>query len=393
MKKKSYTALYAVLQALVWGSFGVIISYAGAYFLNNGLSNAAYGVLLGIVSAVSFAVQLLLAELITRFPKLRLQRVLLFLGAVMLVCCCALFFIKLPIKILAAAFCITAVMVQLLPSLVNALGMAGIQNGMNINFGIARGIGSASYAVCTFVTGQIISKTSVRAVPGVYIFLCIILIISAAVFPGIKNASQEKKTAGDNLLKNKRFLLFLLGTTLLYISHNFLCNFLYQVVVNRGGDEGNQGICSAIAAFSELPVMFLFVKMLKKRRCDTWLKLSGIFMFGKVVGCLLAVNMVWLYLAQLMQLLGFALFSVSSVYYAGSVTGKKDIVRAQALLASTCTLSNLVTFVAGGAIVERFNTDTALVCASAAAALGTALLLFCLEKVENPVGTEMTSPE
>ena len=55
--------------------------------------------------------------------------------------------------------------------------------------------------------------------------------------------------------------------------------------------------------------------------------------------------------------------------------------------------SNLVTFVAGGAIVERFNTDTALVCASAAAALGTALLLFCLEKVENPVGTEMTTPE
>lgn len=389
MKQKNYTPLYAVLQALVWGGFGVIISFAAPYFTAYGLSDTQYGLVLGIVSAISFFAQLGLAELCSRLKRLTLQRLLSWLGILMVLCCLALWLLPLPLLWIILLYCLTAVCVQALPSLVNALGMAGLESGLSINFGIARGIGSASFAVFSFLVGQLIDITDIRAVPALYLLIGGSLIAASQVFPQVAEAAQEEARSGSSLWKNGRLLMVLLGATLLYVSHNFLCNFLYQVAVSRGGDTADQGICLAIAAFCELPVMFLFAKMLRIGRCDIWLKLSGVFMGLRVLGCLLSPSVGWLYASQFFQLLGFALFSVSSVFYIGSVTDKKDTVRAQAMLASTCTLSNFMTFLFGGTLMDRFDVNFVLLLSALCAAVGTIILIFFAKKPERLIGTEL----
>ena len=375
MKQKNYTPLYALLQALVWGGFGVIISFAAPYFTEYGLTDTQYGLILGIVSAVSFFTQLGLAELCSRLTRLTLQRLLVLLGILMVLCCLALWFFPLPLVWIILLYCLTAVSVQALPSFVNALGMAGLGSGLSINFGVARGIGSASFAVFSFCVGQLIDLTDIRAVPALYLVIGGTLIFAAARFPRVQETEREER-GGGSLWKNGRFLMVLLGATLLYVSHNFLCNFFYQVAVARGGDTSDQGICLAIAAFCELPVMFLFAKMLRFSRCDIWLKISGVFMGLRVLGCLLSPSVGWLYASQLFQLLGFALFSVSSVFYISSVVDKKDTVRAQAMLASTCTLSNFLTFLLGGTLMDGFGVDFVLLCSASCAAVGTVLLIL-----------------
>lgn len=376
MKQKNYTPLYALLQALVWGGFGVIISFAAPYFTEYGLTDTQYGLILGIVSAVSFFAQLGLAELCSRLARLTLQRLLILLGILMVLCCLALWLFPLPLVWIILLYCLTAVSVQALPSFVNALGMAGLGSGLSINFGVARGIGSASFAVFSFCVGQLIDLTDIRAVPALYLIIGGTLIFAALRFPRVQETETEERGSGGSLWKNSRLLMVLLGATLLYVSHNFLCNFLYQVAVARSGDTTDQGICLAIAAFCELPVMFLFTKMRKLRQSSFWLKLSGVFMGLRVLGCLLSSSVGWLYASQLFQLLGFALFSVSSVFYISSVVDKKDTVRAQAMLASTCTLSNFLTFLLGGTLMDGFGVDFVLLCATGCAAVGTALLIL-----------------
>lgn len=380
MKRKNYTPLYAVLQAMVWGGFGVVISYAAPYFKALGMTDGQYGLMLGLVSFLSFFAQLGLAEICSRLKRLTLQRMLIALGILMVLCCIALFTLPLKLLFVCILYCLTAVVVQVLPSMVNALGMAGLDKGMSINFGVARGIGSASFAVFSFLTGQLIPKIGERAVPILYVLIGVILIVAAAVFPKVDTAQQTARSDGPSLWKNGRLLMVLVGTTLLYVSHNFLCNFLFQVAVDRGGNEADQGICLAIAAFCELPVMFCFAKMLKLGKCNTWLKLSGLFMGLRVFGCYLAASVGALYAVQLFQLLGFALFSVSSVLYVDSLVDTKDTVRAQAMLASTCTLSNIASFLLGGSMMDSLGVNAVLLFSTACAAAGTIILVFFATK-------------
>ena len=388
MKQKNYTLLYALLQAMVWGGFGVIISFAAPYLSEYGLTDTQYGLILGAVSAVSFLAQLGLAELCSRFSRLTLRLLLVILGVLMAVCCLALVLFPLPLLWIVLLYCLTAVSVQALPSFVNALGMAGLDNGFSVNFGVARGVGSAGFAVFSFCVGQLIELTDIRAVPALYLLIAGTLIAAALCFPKVQAAAQEKSGSGGSLWKNGRLLMILLGATLLYVSHNFLCNFLYQVAVSRGGDTTDQGICLAIAAFCELPVMFLFSKLLRVARCDLWLKLSGVFMGLRVLGCLLSPTVGWLYASQFFQLLGFALFSVSSVFYIRSAVDKRDTVRAQAMLASTCTLSNFLTFLLGGTLMDRFDVDFVLLCSAICAAVGTVLLILFAKNTRRTVGED-----
>lgn len=388
MKKKNYTPLYAVLQALVWGGFGIVISYAVPYFDALGMPEAQSGLILAAISLLSFFAQLVLGELCSRIKHLTLQRLLVALGALMLLCCIALFALPMKLPLLCAFFCLAALIVQVLPSSVNALGMAGLSGGLSINFGVARGIGSASFAVCSSLTGRLFDTIGNHAVPILHTVIAVSLIVAALLFPRVSTAPQEEKkeTSGTSLWKNGRLMLVLIGATLLYISHNCLCNYLNYVSERCGGGKSEQGVCLAIAAFCELPVMFLFTKMLKLGKCNNWLKLSGLFMGLRVLGCLLAPNIGTLYGVQFFQLLGFALFSVSSVIYIDSLVDAKDTVRAQAMLASTCTLSNIIAFLLGGAMIGRFGVNTVLLISVICAAVGTVILILFANKSRREGG-------
>ena len=166
---------------------------------------------------------------------------------------------------------------------------------------------------------------------------------------------------------------------------------MLQIFRSRGGDESSQGLGSAISAVAELPVMFLFVLMLKKARCDAWLKLSGLFMLLKCVMYYFAANLGWLYAAQLTQSLGFALFYLATVYYVDAVVRKEDTVRAQAMLAASNILGKLIAFAAGGVLVERWGVQTMILGAGICAAVGAAIFFLSLQKIPQRTSSEAQS--
>lgn len=387
MKQKNYTPLYAVLQVIVWGGFGVIVSYAVG-FLERFMPATQVGILLGVVGTVAFFAQFGLAALVTRIRWLTLKRLLILLGLLSVLLCLALFLLPLLPLWRTVLYCAVAISVQALPALVNALGMTGVSEGLRINFGVARGFGSASFAICARIAGTLTDQFNYDCLSAMYLVLAVLLVMFAAAFP---KASSESGTATNqrsgSLWKNSRLITALIGAALLYVSHNFLCSFLLYVVQRCGGNEANQGVCLEIAAFCELPVMFLFFKMLKLRSCGFWLKLSGVFMGLRVFGCYLAPNIGTLYAVQFFQLLGFALFSVSSVLYIDSVVEAKDTIQAQTLLASTCTLSNIIAFLLGGVLLDRLGINPVLLIATVSAVLGTAILILFAGKPKGVCGT------
>lgn len=386
---KNATLPYAILQSMVWGNFGVLICYAGKYSLAQGLSNTQYGIIFGIVSGSAFMLQLMLAHIVGISTKREALRfTILVQSGVTVICGAVLYFAGLqryPAVVLLAVMCI---LLQTFPATVDSYGILKIQVGMHINLGISRGFGSLVYSVITYLCGWSIAKFGIKVVPLMGTLLALALFGGVLTFP--KEISATKQEHSDNLVKqklwDKRFTMALTGFFFLYASHNFLCNYMYQIVVARGGSESTMGIATSIGAMLELPAMFLIVKLMKIKRCDFWLKASGVFMTMKALFYYMSGSMMGIFAAQLMQLGGFSLFSITSVYYIGSTVSTENSVRGQTYRAATCTFSNLLAYFLGGMVCDYTSPQGVIALSIACGLMGTIILLFSCHKVEKAVG-------
>lgn len=385
MKKHGATVLYAWMQAMVWGSYAVLLSFSSNYLKGHRFNDARISLLLGLASALSILIQLATAERVSRSRRLTLSAVLMAAVSVMLVSCVAMLLCSAAHALAVAFFALACVVLQILPALANSLGVSAMQNGARIHFGLARGIGSLFYSLMSYLGGLCVGQFGLGMIPALTAVTCLGLLLSLLFFrmrvgeaPAAPKESAPKN--GSFLRRNPRFTLFLLGSTLLYINHNLICNFMQQIMAVKGGGETQQGTAAAIAAFLELPAMFTFTYLLRLARCERWMKLSCFFFIAKAVTMLLAPNYQWVYVAQISQMLGFALYSISSVYYASALFCGADAVRGQSYLGSTITAGSLIALSTGGLICQQFGAQTMLLAAAAAAALGTMIILCTAQK-------------
>ena len=279
-----------------------------------------------------------------------------------------------PVIVILYAF--ATVCLQILPAFANALGMNAIRNGRTLNFGVSRGIGSVLFGVAAQVAIPLIDRFGLNTVPFCSAVLGIFLMAAVLAFPELEMRTEEPAEQPTPALAffraNGRFAALLVGVVLLYIGHNALSNCMYQIAVYKG-DGNAQGTALLIAAFVELPTMFLFTKLLKLAKCERWLCLSCVFFALRLALTLLLPGIYGLYAAQLAQMLGFALFAVSSVYYVGMVIDKRDVVKGQTYLAVANTLGCLIAHFLGGALIDGMGVGMALVIFTALSILGGAI--------------------
>lgn len=385
MQHRFVTLRYSLLQVVVWGSCAVILPYAPSLFRAFDFSDAGYSLMFGIACVAAVAVQMWFAELVTRLRRLTHQRMLMILGAAMFLLCAAMLIFRDERYVAVLSLSALAILVQTLQALVNSLGVAGMNSGMRINFGIARGIGSLGYALFAYLIGAAISRTDVFAVPKAYALVSLSLIVLAATFPKttvMQPADKKTEAKGGSLalLCNRRFALLIAAATLLFTSNNMLVNYLYQIIIDRGGNEANQGTASAIAAIMELPIMFLFANLIKWRDSAFWLKLSGIFISLKALLCLLSGSVAGIYAAQLMQMLGYAVLSVGTVYYIRSIMPPEQVTRSQSMFAATQVMGSVLVFATGGFVLAKFSVQALIGISLACGVLGAALLFLCVKK-------------
>ncbi len=203
---------------------------------------------------------------------------------------------------------------------------------------------------------------------------------------------DKPTTAAEFFRADPKMIGFLLGAILLYIGHNVLSNCMFRVAQLKvpGADEAGatavQGTALLIAAVVELPAMFFFTTVVKKIRCDLLLLLSCLCMTLRLALTLLLPGAAGLYGAQIMQMLGYALFAVSTVYYVGTVVPKGNVVKGQTYLGTTNTLGCLIAYALGGSLIDAVGVSWMLGVCVAASAAGFLLVLLSIKKVTRTVG-------
>ena len=199
-------------------------------------------------------------------------------------------------------------------------------------------------------------------------------------------AISEKKADSLSLFRflarDRRFALTLLGIALTYFSHTAFTNFLINVVENVGGGSAEMGVCSFIAAVVELPPMFLFMRLLKKVRCSTLLKLSCLMFSVKMLCCFLAPSVEVMYAAQAIQMLAFGLYIPASVQYVNEVVAPADRVKGQALVTTTTTLSAIAASFLSGIMLDNLGVSATMLVAASVSFVGALLVIPAAKKTQ-----------
>lgn len=391
MKKNLlYNGEYCVTQGFFWMAFCSVVSYAALFLQRRGYTSTETGLIMAFGNILALLLQPTVAALADKSRRVSLMGIISAICGVMICGMGAVLLLPGRSMAVGLSYGIYFSCVYLMLPFVNSFAgmLSGL--GLRINFGIARGVGSLSYALLSLVLGRLIERYSPNVLPISGIIFSLALLLMMALFtrqysknPAPEAVSSKKALSLFRFLAgDKRFALTLLGIALTYFSHTAFTNFLINVVENVGGGSAEMGVCSFIAAVVELPPMFLFMGMLKKLRCSTLLKLSCAMFSVKMLLCFLAPNVPLLYAAQAVQMLAFGLYIPASVQYVNEVIAPADRVKGQALVTSTTTLSAIAASFLCGLMLDKLGVGTTMLISAGVSALGALVVIPTASKTE-----------
>lgn len=399
MKKTNVTAQYSALQALFWFLYCVLVCFSSVYLLDKGFTNRQIGLLLGGSCVLSVLIQPRAAVFADHTNRFTLRQITSFLF--MLMALSALGLLLLPDIIVQAVFyMLLMIFLQNGMPFVSALGMDCINQGLSLNFGVARGIGSVACAAASSTCGVLAAHLGAEAVPAMSAAAAALLAIAVWVFRDAETSKEKKRsvlspcnsTAGKGALaflrRYPRLLGLLLGLCLLFTSHNLLMNYAYQIVQNLGGTSVESGIMVSIQCIVDIPVMLCFSLLHRKKPAWFWLRISGISFFLHAASMWAAPNFVVLYVVQIFEMMAFGLYSVASVHYVNETIDHKDRVQGQSYFAVTNTIGMVLASLSGGFLLDWAGANALLAFASLTAGLGMVMLFRMLR---SPASTNHSS--
>lgn len=394
---KFSTLRYTLINITYFMAFCTVHAYAAVYLLDRGFTNTQIGVLLAVANITSALAQPMVASLIDR-QGIFTNRNVMIICAGIIAAGSALLLAADTNKILVFIVFALIYMIQFtyMP-VMTALNFEYQNHGINIIYGLARGLGSAGFAITSALVGRIVEREGVRILLYLNIVIMAVQMVIVYFFKLPKDAvtDDSKSASGESIREGKTgnlakgseassltaflgkypaFVLMLAGTVLIFFTHNMLNDYLIQIVRPLGGSEKHLGYATFIAAFLELPTMAAMTLFSEKLSMRVMLVISGIAFTLKALVMTLATNIPMVYISQSMQLLAYAVFIPASAYYVSQNISETDQVKGQAFVTSCFTLSGVFSSLLCGVILDHMGVKAMLVIGSIVSVAGAVLL-------------------
>lgn len=402
---KQLTLKYAFLQSTFWMSQCCIYSFAAVFLQSKNFDNMQIGLVIALAAILSIILQPLVAAFADKSKQISLRYIVITLMFIVLSLAFILFIMPDSFLLIAITYVIINAIQFMLTPLFNSLALEYLNKGIPLNYGLARGMGSISFAVMSFLLGILIKQFGANILLLSFLICYFFVIISAFTFkvsavkmPELSTRLPNKSDimiASDVLsdkapagiltffIKYKLFTLHLLGVAMVFYSHSLICTYLIQVMENVGGDSSDLGVSLSIAAALELPTMAAFIFLVRKVKCNTLLKISAFFFIIKIGIAWLAPNIFTIHLSQAFQMLAFALFTPASVYYVNSIIEDQDKVKGQSMLGiATMGLAATVANITGGTILDTFGVSDMLLVGTIVTAIGFVIICISTKQTE-----------
>lgn len=379
---------------MYFGANSALVGYASVYLLANGFNNSTIGTVLAMTSIVLVFVQPGVASFVDRHVNIKLQQVVNVILILSTTASIGLYFSYSESLLMLVLFIVSIVTLQSLAPLFNSMAFLFEKNGIEINYGLARGFGSGAYALVSMMIGHFVEQYGAHYLPLIYITFNIMTVIIVKMFVVPKEyeltVSVHEQVEQVNTIsfieffkKYKQFMFFIFGVVLVFFSHTIVNNFFIQIITPIGGSESQMGNAVFIAAILELPAMMLFPLLLKKFTCSTLLKFSIVMFIAKHTLIYLSSSMRMIYMAQALQMFSFAIFTPASVYYVNKLIDKENLVKGQSMLTVVYCASGIIANFAGGVLLDTLGVGQVLLIGVILTVIGAFIALFSIEKTNK----------
>lgn len=387
MKYRNLNLKYALINVFYFMVVCGTAGYANNYLLSRGLDTSVIGMILTMISILALIGQTGMAPIIDRSEKLNEKKFILLTLSVSVICTLILSFVPSGSWLVGLFTVLGFSFASMGIPYLNSIAFIYEEEGQTINYGLGRGVGSASYAVAGLLIGQLISRVGENIIPywiAGNALLDIIVVLTLQVPEKKKKTVQEQQNRISwpaFVLKYKDIFLVVLALVCLFFCHSLINSYMINVLEEIGGTAADQGNATFIQALVELPPMFLFAVILKKIKIDHIMAIAAVFYSIKHVMILTASNLGMYYAAMVLQMVSYALIIPASVYFADSHIAPEDRNQGQVLMGATSTLGGLLSASIGGFMIKLAGVHTTLVIATCVSVIGTLLMLFAVKQL------------
>ena len=378
---------YTTIQGSFGIGFGALMSFGAVLMLSRGLSNSA----LGVVTCIAQLLPMVLQPAVTSFAAARrgmtTRKMLMLLTLPILVMAVVMLLAPQSLGVIIAGYMLIFLMVNLITPYHNVLMVDFLTRGVEVNYGLGRGVGSGTFALATLVLGFVLEgRDSVLIVPVIGGAMLLQLLCVAAFrypLPAVETVEEQREAVGRMaILRSRRDFLLLLGAVALLLGvHNVTNVYMVHVIDRVGGAESLMGIILGVSAVTELISMPLFPKLQRKFGITALLRFAAAFFVVRLVLLLVAPSGGFLYLAAVAQFASSGILLPAIVYYVAQTLTPEQQTNGQGMihLAGYCLGPALITL-GVGAVVDGSGIQAALGVMIALAAVGTVLMAAATRK-------------
>ena len=378
---------YTTIQGSFGIGFGALMSFGAVLMLSRGLSNSA----LGVVTCIAQLLPMVLQPAVTSFAAARrgmtTRKMLMLLTLPILVMAVVMLLAPQSLGVIIAGYMLIFLMVNLITPYHNVLMVDFLTRGVEVNYGLGRGVGSGTFALATLVLGFVLEgRDSVLIVPVIGGAMLLQLLCVATFrypLPAVETAEEQREAVGRMaILRSRRDFVLLLGAVALLLGvHNVTNVYMVHVIDRVGGAESLMGIILGVSAVTELISMPLFPKLQRKFGITALLRFAAAFFVVRLVLLLVAPSGGFLYLAAVAQFASSGILLPAIVYYVAQTLTPEQQTNGQGMihLAGYCLGPALITL-GVGAVVDGSGIQAALGVMIALATVGTVLMAAATRK-------------
>ncbi|MCR5686033.1 MAG: MFS transporter [Lachnospiraceae bacterium] len=389
----SWTIRYTLLNISYFVAFCTIHAYAAVYLLAHGFSNTEVGILLAVANIASSLAQPLVAGIIDKPNRLTNKKFIFISVLTILSGALLLMFAQDNKPVIFIVFALIYMIQFTYMPVMTALCFEYRKAGCNIVYGLARGLGSAGFAVTSGFIGVIVERRGVQVLLAVTVaaMAASALVILTFKMPKTPPCSTVDPVKADDAVKGKAhnnlkefigiypaFSLFIIASVCFYFAHNMINDFMIQIIRELGGAEKELGFSNFLQALLELPVMALIGIVHKKVSSKALLLISGTAFLVKIAILVFARSMTAMYLSQSFQMLAYAVFIPATAFYVNETMEELDQVKGQAFITTSITLGGVFSNFISGRIIDLFSVRTALIVGTAVCAAGVAIAFVAM---------------
>lgn len=380
-----------VMNVCFFVAYCSVMMYCTLYLTEKGFAPLTIGLMFGFANLIATFLQDMLARWADRPSGPSLKSLALGQIATGIMTILPVVFFQPPKTYVFFAFLVQATILISVQTTLYTLSMTYEERGHKLQFSMIRGVGSLGFATTSLLMGFYVKSFPIDHILWVEVLALLLTCLVILTLPDLPKLREEAKSsereeAGPSSSLFGQYPVFwglLVGFSLLFIGHMVVNNYMAFVIDKVHGDPGNLGIAIMLGAVSEMPAMFFYSKIRKKRSDSDWMKVAAIAFTVKHLILALATSMSLVYFSQAIQFFSYGLFTPSFAYFAAQTVSIREKTQAQGISIAAQSIGGALGSFFGGAIIQFLGISMTLYAVVALSAVGTAIVILSLKRAEE----------